>query len=245
MSKFHDQIHSTYQRRSAPLGFTSHSQANDEQSFVLVLAEVSDASAASTAVAAGVDALLYNNGQDDIPAIIEAAGEIPVGTRLAAATNDDTKSMINEGIDFLVFDVEHTEATALLSEELGYVAILTNNDATDDDLRLLQPLELDALLISGSKDVLSVQDQLLTRRIAELTHKPLIVPVTTDISIDTLQVLRDAGAPIVLTSNADSTALERLVANTRDVPSPRESHEERPNPLLPIIPPPVLEEAEE
>lgn len=245
MSKLREQIQDTYQSHSAPLGFTSHSQGKDKQSFVLVLAEVSDTSAASTAVAAGVDALLYNNGQDSLPAIVEAAGEIPVGARLAAATNDDITQMIKAGIDFLVFDVEQTEATALLNEELGHIAILTNANTSDDDLRLLQPLELDALLIPSSKDTLSVHDQLLTRRIAELTHKPLIVPVTTDISSNTLQVLRDAGTPIVLTSNTNISALEHLVANTRDVPPPREPHTERPSPLLPTAPPPVLEEPEE
>ena len=233
MSKLRDRIRRTFQPRTAPLGFGARARDDGAHSFVLVMAEVADASAASAAVGAGVDALLYSNGVDGAAAIVEAAGELPVGARLQAASSDAAASMIEAGVDFLVFDTAQTEASALLREELGHVALLADAAASDDDLRLLQPLELDALLVPAHEGPLSVRDQLLTRRIAELARKPLIVPVAPGISSDALQVWRDAGAPVVLAPGADASALERLVATTHDVPAPRERREERPDPLLP------------
>ena len=233
MSKLRDRIRSTLQPRPAPLGFGARTRDDDAHRFVLVIAEVADASAAAAALGAGVDALLYSNGVDGAAAIVEAAGELPVGARLQAASSDAADSLIEAGVDFLVFDDAQTEASALLREELGHVALLADAAASDDDLRLLQPLELDALLVPAREGALSVRDQLLTRRIAELTRTRLIVPVAPGISSDALQVWRDAGAPAVLAPGADASALERLVAATRDVPAPRERREDRPDPLVP------------
>ena len=80
---------------------------------------------------------------------------------------------------------------------------------------------------------MTVRDQLVTRRIAELTRKSLIVPVSTEASAVELEVLRDAGAPAVLVSGADRAALERLLAAAAEVPAVRQRREERPDALIP------------
>ena len=233
MSKLRDRIRRAFERRPAPLGFAARRPEQDSHRFVLVMAEVADAAAATTAVGAGVDAVLYSNGVQSVAAIVEAAGELPVGARLEAATGDSTDALIDAAVDFLVFDDVQTEAAALLRDELGHVARIADLDASDDDLRLLQPLELDAILIPGRDGTLSVREQLLTRRIGELARKPLIVPVGAGVTSTALQVWRDAGAPVVLAPGADAAALERLVATASEVPPPRERREDRPDPLVP------------
>lgn len=236
MSKLRDRIRRTFQRRPGPLGFAPRNREADEHRYVIVIAEVGDADAASAAAGAGADALLHSGGLDGIEAVIEAAGELPVGARLEAAGGGDADALIEAGADFLVFDDSRTEAAALLRDELGHVGLLADADASEDELRLLQPLDLDALLVPASAGSLSVRDQLRTRRIAELARKPLIAPVSAGVSTEELRIWRDAGAPVVLAAG-DAGDLEAVVAAAGEVPAPRERREERPDPLLPAAAP--------
>ena len=234
MSKLRDHIRRTSQRRPGPLGFAPRSREADDHRYVIVIAEVADADAASAAADAGVDALLHSEGGEGLEAVIEAAGDLPVGARLEAASAGDADALIEAGADFLVFDDAQTEAAALLRDELGHVGLLGDATASEEELRLLQPLDLDAILIPPHTGSLSVRDQLQTRRIAELTRKPLIVPVAADATTEALRVLRDAGAPAVLASGS-AADLEAVVAAASEVPAPRERREERPDPLLPAV----------
>ena len=232
MSKLRDRIRRTFQRRPGPLGFAPRSRQADDHRYVIVIAEVGDADAASAAADAGVDALLHAGGLEALEAVVEAGGDLPVGARLEAASAADADALIEAGADFLVFDDAQTEAAALLRDELGHVGLLGDAAASEEELRLLQPLDLDAVLIPAHAGSLSVRDQLHTRRIAELTRRPLIVPVSADVSTEELRTWRDGGAPAVLASG-EAADLEGIVAAAREVPAPRERREERPDPLLP------------
>ena len=147
MSKLRDRIRRTFQRRPGLLGFALRSREADDHRYVIVIAEVGDADAASAAANAGVDALLHSEGSDGIAAVIEAAGDLPVGARLEGASAGDADALIEAGADFLVFDDAQTEAAALLRDELGHVGLLGDAAASEEELRLLQPLDLDAILI--------------------------------------------------------------------------------------------------
>jgi hypothetical protein len=237
MSKLRERIRSALQPRPAPLGFGPRGRAIETHRNVLVLAEVADAAAAAGAIAAGVDALLFSNGASGVAGLVEAAGDLPLGARVPAATAADADALLAAGVDFLVFDDAQTEAAALLGPDLGHVALLAEALATaaaaEDELRLLHPLDLDAILIPAARGPITVRDQLVTRRIAELTRKSLIVPVDSAVTATQLEVWRDAGAPAVLASGADRAGLERLVAAANDVPAARERREERPDALVP------------
>ncbi|MCY4616098.1 MAG: hypothetical protein OXC71_06875 [Chloroflexi bacterium] len=230
MSKLRERISSTRERRSAPFGFGPRSRTTESQRHVLVLADVDGAEAATQAVAAGADALL--SGAEGIEAAVEAADGRPVGARVEAATSDGADALIEAGADFLVFDDAQTEAAALLRPELGHVALLADASAAEEELRLLQPLDLDAILLPSARAAATVRDQLLTRRIAELTRKPLIVPVDASADATQLEVWRDAGALVVLVSG-DAETVAAVVAAAAAVPAPRERREDRPNALVP------------
>ena len=233
MSKLRDRIRRTFQSRAAPLGFAPRDRGADAHRYLLVMAEVAGPGEAAAAAAAGADALLRRGGADGFAAFAAAAGGLPAGARVEAARAADADALIEAGADFLVFDDARTEAAALFREELGHVGLLADAEAGDDDLRLLQPLDLDALLIPAREGPLRVRDQLRVRRIAELARKPLIAPVDADAAAETLRVWRDAGAPVVLASGADADALARLAAAARAVPAPRARSTERPDPLVP------------
>ena len=230
MSKLRERISSTRERRSAPFGFGPRSRTTESQRHVLVLAAVDGAEAATQAVAAGADALL--SAAEGIEAAVEAADGRPVGARVEAATSGGADALIGAGADFLVFGDAQTEAAALLRPELGHVALLADASAAEEELRLLQPLDLDAILLPSARAAATVRDQLLTRRIAELTRKPLIVPVDASADATRLEVWRDAGALVALVSG-DAEAVAAVVAAAAAVPAPRERREDRPNALVP------------
>ena len=78
-----------------------------------------------------------------------------------------------------------------------------------------------------------MRDQLLTRRIAELARKPLIVPVDASADATQLEVWRDAGAPVAFVAGGDAGAVARVAEAAAAVPPPRERREDRPNALVP------------
>ena len=242
MSKLRERIRSTRERRSVPFGFGPRGRAAEAHRNVLVLAEVAGADAAAAAAGAGADALL--TGAEGISAVVEAAGGRPVGARVEAASSGDADALIEAGADFLVFDDARTEAAALLRPELGHVALLTDAAAAEEELRLLAPLDLDAILLPSARAAATVRDQLLTRRIAELTRKPLIVPVDASADATQLEVWRDAGALIALVAG-DTAAIEAVVAAAVAVPAPRERREDRPNALVPSPTAGMLDEDDE
>jgi len=247
MSTLRERIRNARRPRLAPLGFGHHDRDREANRNLVVLLEVGDAAAAAAAVSAGVDALLYSPAADPaaipadaVAAIIEAAAGLPVGVRIPAATAAAAAALLAAGADFLLFDDAQTEAAALLGPDLGHVALLAGDlvsaNVAEDQLRLLQPLDLDAILIPAREGAMTVRDQLVTRRIAELTRKPLIVAVSTDATATELEVWRDAGAPAVLVlaaDGADAAGLARLIAAVGEVPAPRMRREDRPDAIVP------------
>ena len=86
-----------------------------------------------------------------------------------------------------------------------------------------------------------MRDQLLTRRIADLTRKPLIVSVDGSVDATQLEVWRDAGALVALVAG-DAAAVEAVVAAAAAVPAPRGHRGDRPNALVPSHGPGLLDE---
>lgn len=231
MSKLRTRIRETALRRRGGLGFAPDSTEHASR-YVLVLAAVTDAAGAGAAVGSGAHALLYTGASGNVGAIVEAAGDLPVGCRLDTATADEAKAIADAGADFLVFDDALTAADTLLERRLGYVLLLVG-DASEERLRTIAPLDLDAVLIGTPAETPTVADQLRLRRIAELTRAPLIVPVAAAVPASTLEVWRDSGAPSVLVPADGATSLSSIVEASREVRAPRERSEERPDPLVP------------
>lgn len=233
MSKLRDRIRETGRRRRGGFGFTPATQAVGP-AHVLVLAEVTDADGARAAVEAGAGALLFSGDPSALGSIVEAAGKMPVGVRLEAATRDATRAAADANADFLLFDDGQTAAEALLERRLGRVLLL--EAAPDEDrLRSLAPLDLDAILITAPQGAPTVRDQLGLRRIVELTQSALAIAVDGTVTAGTLEVRRDAGAPVAFVPATRHAALAEVMRAAAEVRPPQDRREERQDPLLPAM----------
>lgn len=231
MSKLRDRIRETSHRRRGGLGFV-RSSGDPTGAHLLVLAQVDDAAGASGAVEAGASALLYMGDPAAVAAIVAAVADIPVGCRLEAATSEQAAAVADAEADFFVFDDGHASADSLLERQLGHVLQL-DADPDEERLRMLGPLDLDAILLPAPLETLTVRDQLRLRRVVELARAPLIVPTAGAGPPSMFEVWRDAGAVAVLVPAGPRDVLTAIVAAASEVPPPRERDDERPDPLVP------------
>jgi 2-methylisocitrate lyase-like PEP mutase family enzyme len=234
MSKLRDRIADTARRRTAKLGFATSADAATRQRGVVVIAEVADPDAARTAIDDGATALLLTGDGDasGLRAVVEVAGDAPVGVRHEHATADDVSAFVDAGADFLLFDAAETAADALLDTSLGHLLLLPDG-ASDDDLRLLAPLDLDAIAVPAPAEAMTVRAQLQMRRVTELTRARLLVPATGAVDTPTLEVWRAGGVAIVLVPSSEAASLASTVAAAAELKPPRERSEERPMALVP------------
>lgn len=246
MSRLRDRIRTLGRKQRGALGFAPPRDA-DAGGQLLILAEVTDAASVRASAEAGAGAILYAGDPATISPIIDAAGDIPVGSLLESATSDQVTVLADAGADFFILDDDRAAADALLERRLGHVLLLgTDADGPNEErLRMLAALDLDALLLTEPLNALTVLDHLRLRRIVSLARAPLIVTATTATGVpapSTLEVWRDAGAPVVLLRSQDHDATAALVRATNEVRPPRERREDRPDALLPAASPTLAED---
>ena len=231
MSKLRDRIRGTSRRRRGGLGFAP-SGSDPTDTHLLVMAQVGNAADASAAVEAGASVVLYVGDLAAVGAIVAAAGDLPVGCRLEAATSEQAATAAEAKADFFVFDDGRASADSLLRRQLGHVLQL-DGDPDEERLRTLAPLDLDAILLPAPPEMLTVRDQLRLRRVVELARAPLVVPAASAGPPSMLEVWRDAGAAAVLVPAGPRDVLAAIVAAANEVPPPRERSDERPDSLVP------------
>jgi hypothetical protein len=230
MSKLRDRMREMSRRRSAEFGFAVARGASRVPRQVLVIAEVESSAAAGGAAEAGADALLYTGAAEGFADAVTAAAGCVVGRSVPRATADDTNSIAEAGGHFLAFDDQQTDASALLKQGLGYVAMVASDDT---DLRLLRPLDLDGVLVTAPSEQMTVREQLRLRRFGEQVRKPLVARLDHAPSATTLEVWRDAGVVAVL-APSDPDTLRAVLAAADAVPRPREANE-RPEVTVPSV----------
>lgn len=229
MSKLRTRIREIGRPGDGPLGFARLAE-HDARRHMLVMAQVADGEAARAAIEAGADVLLAASASA-VAAAVEAAGSRPVGARLESGSAADAAAAVEAGADFLVFDDAQTEARALSGHDAGRVLLL-DDDRSEERLRSLAGLALDAVLAGDVGAQMTVRDQLRLRRVVELSGAPLVVAADAGVNEAVLETWRDAGAPIVLvTGGAD--AVRAVVEAAGRVPAPRKPRASGAMPLVP------------
>lgn len=217
----------------APLGFAAASaRAAAPTLLCLVRLSKSDAGKAEEAVKKGADAVIVE-GLDAGKArdVAKKAGEAFFGGRPEKATRGEVAAMRDGGADFVVLDL-HDAADGMLEEKIGLVLSL-EDDVEDMTLRLLGELGIDALIVPGPGDKLSVSELLGFRRLATLARAPLLTEVKGDADADLLQALREAGVAGVIVGAGDLGKLEGLRQRVAGLPARGRKKEERAEAMLP------------
>ena len=231
MSKLRERIREAARRRPVTMGFAiARASEAKAKPALLIAVEANDVAGVSSAVERGAGAILYTGDSEGLAAAVGAAGSIPVGRRIDAASTADAQALTEAGADFIVFDASTTAAEALGDRKLGHVLLLRGSP-TEEELRLLGPLDVEAVLIDEPAPGLTIRDQLLLRRIAASLRAPLAIQVLRDAPASELEVWRDAGAGMLLV--AAGAPIEAIVEAASNLRPPHERGDERPAPLLP------------
>lgn len=226
MSKFRQLIRDTG-KTTAGFGFALTRQSKTRH--ILVLAEAATAAAATAAAGAGVDAVLFTGASSDVGAVASAAGK-PTAVWLLDADRASVQAARDAGADFFVFDDGRAHASSMAVEEVGRVLVL-GADHDEQRLRSIAGIDLDAVLVTGDPDALTVRDLLSLRRVAGYAGAPLLVASEQSPSAAALEAWRDAGAAAVLV-RGDATVLRAVVEAAEAVPAPRRRRNEGVTPSL-------------
>lgn len=227
MSKFRQLIRETG-KAPAGFGFAQRSRAAKTR-HILVLAEAADAEAARTAAEAGVDAVVFTGASADVRATASAAGK-PTAVWLLDADRASVQAAHEAGADFFVFDDGRAHASSMAIDEIGRVLVL-GADHDEQRLRAIAGIDLDAVLVTGDPNALTVRDLLALRRVAGYTGAPLLVASEQTPSAAALEGWRDAGAAAVLV-RGDATVLRTVIEAAEAVPAPRKRRDEGVMPLI-------------
>ncbi len=231
MSKLAEQVQKTLRVEPRRLGFGAVAPAAIPS--LVIVAQVEPGTAASGVE--GADALLVRGDAGSL----REKSSLPFGLLIPDLTAAAAESAAQAGVDVLVFDPDRTEAAALLTSDMGFVATVSP-ELTDVELRVLEALPLDALYLQKLPR-LTVRGQLAIQRIAVLAHHPLLVPAG-GLSAAELQALREAGVSLLLAESAK--AVQELRTAVAALPPRRHRRDgQRPEVVLPRAP--AAEEQEE
>jgi len=205
MSKLFERMRRAARAESRPVGFTTVATA--PQPTMLVIAEATAKEAAKAAE--GADALLLP-GDADAAIKEHAKGSLPVGVRLAAGDRARVAALREAGVDFVVLDDE-SAASALMEEDLSYI-LEVPGEPTDTDLRALETLPLEALLVPPVEGPLTIRRSIGLRRFAAFTRRPLMLPADGSIDGADLEALRELNVLLLLAPASAAAGLRDKVA---------------------------------
>ena len=227
MSKFRQLIRDAGKPPTG-FGFAAHSKAVKTR-HILVLAEAADAATAAAAAEAGVDVIVFTGTAGDVGAVASATGR-PTALWLEDADRASVQAARDAGADFFVFDDSRAHASSMAVEEIGRVLVL-GADQDEQRLRSIAGIDLDAVLVTGDPNALTVRDLLALRRVAGYSGAPLLVASEQTPSAAALEGWRDAGAAAVLV-RGDAAVLRAVMEAAEAVPAPRKRRNEGATPSL-------------
>jgi hypothetical protein len=232
MSKLSQRIRKATRSETPPVGFGLNARRQSTPTMLLLASLRTDQTdKAREALGRGADVLLFEGDAKALPGKLKDLGDVSVGLRLSGLQAATVTELREAGLDFAIFDAE-AAADALLDEQFGYVLALPQ-DPTDTDLRIVESLPLDALLVPPPQGSLTVQGQLAVRRFFVLSRTPLLVEVQPDLSEGELNCLRDAGVAGVILDGRSDQALANLRRTIDGLPPPGRRREERAEAILP------------
>lgn len=207
MSKLAEQMRRAARTEARPVGFTT--AASTARQTMLVVAEV-EAAAAATLTATAADALLLSEDATEQGMAAAVALGMPVGVRLARAGRARVQALKAAGVDFVVLGDE-SAASALMEDDLSYILDVAG-EPTDTELRTMDSLPVEALLVSPVSGAVTIKRSVGLRRFVAFARKPLMMPLSGGADAADLEALRELNVLLLLTPAAEAPSLRTLVS---------------------------------
>jgi hypothetical protein len=210
MSKLSERMRRAARTEARPVGFTT--VATVPQPTMLVIADLSvkDAVGAADSAAGGADALLVPDEVAEAVLQATAGGATPVGVRLPRGNRARVAALREAGADFIVLG-EDSAASALMEDGLTYILDVAG-EPTDTDLRALDALPVESLLVPAVEGALTIRRSIGLRRFVAFARKPLMLPVSADAESADLEALRELNVLLLLTPASGVSSLRERVA---------------------------------
>ena len=167
--------------------------------------------------------------------IAEAAASVKWGVRADGLTSADAASWREAGADLLVFSLSGTALGAVTSKDAARV-LAVNSDSSPEELRDINPLPVDAVLVSlpGDPAGWTLQDLAGLARVSGRVGKYLLAEISGAPDGDTLEALRNAGvAGLVMDLSAGEDTIKGLKESLLEMPRPGSDGRSRSNAILP------------
>ena len=215
MSKFIESLKQLSEGIPQPIGFRRAEAGVKKPKLQLLVALTGRVTSGQTASLDAANAGLISpeegTGITDTIQKLSDTVAIPWGVRITGEEAVDTKTLMEAGVDFIVFP-STAPLTGLLSKDIGRI-IEIDITIGDTTLRTLNDTPVDAVLISHRNPddkVMTWEDLMGLQRISGMVKKPAIAQVPSGISREELQALWESGIDAVVVEVAGSEGGETL-----------------------------------
>jgi len=216
MSKFIDKLNQVSRVVPQSMGF-GRAQPASEKPKILLIASLTEASVGGLVdYVAGADAGLLHisklsSGAKTLKEMSQAVPDIPWGGWLKNIDKGEIKQMAKAGCDFMVFPAANTPLALLQNGEIGKI-LEVEASLSEGLLRAVNELSIDAVLIAGEQKeyFLTWHHLMLFQRFADLLTKPLLAFIPSNVTVNELQALWEAGVEGVIIEVGAGQPVDRL-----------------------------------
>jgi len=199
MSKFIDRLNQLSRAEPQPIGFRTAQPASPKLKLQLIASLAQGNIEILTDYISGADAGLLRISKLSSDAKIinktsQDLSDIPWGWWLQGSGLGEIKHMTKLGCDFIVFPATNTPLAILQNDEVGKI-LEVEASLGEGLLRAANEMPIDAVIIANERegDFLAWQHLMLFQRFADLLTKPLLVSIPSNVTVDELQALWEAG----------------------------------------------------
>ncbi len=245
-SKFIEALKKLSQTSVSPMGFGRQKEGHKAHPLLLIASYESPLEGQAVTTTSKLDAVIFSGSKIDKDSLKEHIKAHPAPAGILLRSVEDLADLKENGVDFLVFSSQGTEAS-ILKTELGKVMEIDMN-LPDSQMRSVDFLPVDALLLpfSGKEASLTVQNLMAYQRIDLLVTKPLLGYMPAKISGENLRLLWEAGLDGIVIKGDELTPkeMERLQEAIKSFP-PHRGEKKRADALLPSLASTIPEEPED
>jgi hypothetical protein len=239
MSRFLKKLKLLHQTESQPMGFATNQKAPEKPRLQIIASIASERVAKASAALESADAILADD-LEAVEKICKAKEDTPAGGWLKTPNIKLLPKVMDSSCDFVIFPSE-TPVAVSQKEKIGRTLQL-DESLTEGLLRTVNDLPIDMVLVSdtGKEGPLTLARLMTIRRVVSMLNKPVIVPVSIDISAQDLQAIWDLGISSILIESVDEGSADKLAELRKTIGKlaiPASRKKDRMNPILPHLQP--------